>query len=300
MNEVYILAGFFFFVMLGVVLAGYAFFGRAEKAPGGSFLSEPGLEGTQAFLAQALQRVGETVPAAKADADPARSLLMSAGYRYASAAPILQGIKYSATALFGVLLAGVAALNRCDLSSVLIGAVCGAGMGFLLPEIILKRLIRSRTARMRRAIPFALDLLTLTVEAGQSLNQAMVETSAELRDAHPDLSEELAQVNLGMRAGKSRAEALQQLGVRSGDAELKKLASLLIDSDRFGTSLGPALRTHAKYLRTRMRQQAQESARKVSAKLIFPIFFLIFPSVLLVTLGPAVLHMMRDFIDIVK
>ena len=177
-------------------------------------------------------------------------------------------------------------------------AVCGAGMGFLLPEIILKRLIRSRTARMRRAIPFALDLLTLTVEAGQSLNQAMVETSAELRDAHPDLSEELAQVNLGMRAGKSRVDALQQLG--RGDPELKKLASLLIDSDRFGTSLGPALRTHAKYLRTRLRQQAQESARKVSVKLIFPVFFLIFPSVLLVTLGPAVLHMMASFTDMVK
>jgi len=300
MNEVYILAGFFLFVMLGVALAGYAFFGRAEKAPGGSFLSEPGLEGTQAFLAQALQRVGETVPAAKADADPARSLLMSAGYRYASAAPILQGIKYSATALFGVLLAGVAALNRCDLSSVLIGAVCGGGMGFLLPEIILKRLIRSRTARMRRAIPFALDLLTLTVEAGQSLNQAMVETSAELRDAHPDLSEELAQVNLGMRAGKSRADALQRFGVSSGDAELKKLANLLIESDRFGTSLAPALRTHAKYLRTRQRQQAQESARKVSVKLIFPVFFLIFPSVLLVTLGPAVLHLMANFVDMAK
>ena len=81
---------------------------------------------------------------------------------------------------------------------------------------------------------------------------------------------------------------------------MKKLSSLLIDSDRFGTSLGPALRTHAKYLRTRMRQQAQESARKVSVKLIFPVFFLIFPSVLLVTLGPAVLHLMKNFVNAVK
>ena len=300
MSEVYILGGFFLFVMISVMLAGFAFFDRAEKAPGGSFLSEPGLAGTQAFLAQAFQRVGESVSDAKADADPMRRLLMSAGYRYPSAVPILKGIRYAATLLFGAVLAGGAALNRGDFSSVLAGAVCGAGIGFLLPEIILKRMVHARAARIRRAIPFALDLLTLTMEAGQSLNQAIVETSLELRDAHPDLSDELAQVNLELRAGKSRADALQQLGVRSGDAELKKLSSLLIDSDRFGTSLGPALRTHAKYLRTRMRQQAQESARKVSVKLIFPVFFLIFPSVLLVTLGPAVLHMMRDFVDIVK
>src|SRR5262249_48731666 len=139
-----------------------------------------------------------------------------------------------------------------------------------------------------------------SVEAGQALNQAIVVTSRELKQAHPDLSDELSQVNLELRAGKSRGEALQQLGIRNGDLELKRLSSLLIDSDRFGTSLGPALRTHPKYLRTRMRQRAQESARKVGAKLIFPVFFLIFPSVLLVTLGPAVLYMMKHFIDAVK
>ena len=127
-----------------------------------------------------------------------------------------------------------------------------------------------------------------------------MDTSLELRQSHPDLSEELAQVNLELRAGKSRADALHQLGARSRDPELKKLAGLLIDSDRFGTTLGPALRIHAKYLRTRMRQQAQEAARKVSVKLIFPVFFLIFPSVLLVTLGPAVLHMTKQFAEMIK
>ena len=117
----------------------------------------------------------------------------------------------------------------------------------------------------------------------------MVDTSAELRLAYPDLSAELSQVHLELRAGRSRAEALRHLGARNADPELRKLSGLLVDSERFGTSLGPALRTHAKYLRTRMRQQAQEQARKVTVKLIFPVFFLIFPSVILVTLGPAVL-----------
>lgn len=300
MSEIAILAGFFAVVMAGVVAAGYVFFGRVEKADGGSVLTEPGLEGTQAFLAQAFQRVGESVPAAKADENPMRSLLMKAGYRYASAVPILQGVKYAAALLFGAVLAIGAAFNKGDIGTVLIGAVCGGGIGFLLPEIVLKRIIKARADRIHRAIPFALDLITLAVEAGQSLNQAIVEASRELLSAHPDMSEELSQVNLELRAGKSRAEALQQLGARTGDPELKKLSSLLNDSDRFGTSIGPALRTHAKYLRTRMRQKAQESARKVSVKLIFPVFFLIFPSVLLVTLGPAVLHLMKNFVDAVK
>jgi tight adherence protein C len=158
-------------------------------------------------------------------------------------------------------------------------------------------MIKSRRKRIRRAIPAALDLLVLSIESGQSLNQAVVDTSSELRRAHPDMSAELWQVNLELRAGQSRGEALRHLGARNGDAELKKLSALLVDSDRFGTSLAPALRTHAKYLRTRMRQQAQEAARKVTVKLIFPVFFLIFPSVLLVTLGPAVLHMMKSFAD---
>lgn len=300
MSVIAILAGFFVFVMAGVVGAGYLFFNRVQKPEGGSLLTEPGLAGTQAFLADAFQRVGETVPSAKNGTDPMRALLIKAGYRYPSAIAILQGVKYASTVLFGALLAIAAALNKGDAGTILIGAVCGGGIGFLMPEIILKRLIKARGERIRRGIPFALDLLTLAVEAGQSLNQALVQASQELREAHPDLSEELSQVNLELRAGKSRSDALMQLGARTGDPELKKLSTFLIDSDRFGTSLGPALRTHSKYLRTRMRQKAQESARKVSVKLIFPVFFLIFPSVLLVTLGPAVLHLMKNFIDVVK
>ena len=298
MSEFTILAGFFLFVMAGVMLAGYVITERAEKAEGPSILAEP--ESAHALLAQALRSIGETVPGAKATSDPARKLLISAGFRYPSAAPILSGVKYATSLIFAIGFAGLAAINDAGLSSGLLGVICGVGFGFLLPEFVLKRMVRGRRARIRRSIPIALDLLTLSLEAGQALNQAIVETSLELHDAHPDLSDELAQVNLELRAGKSRAEALMQLGARSGDPELKRVSSLLIDSDRFGTSLGPALRTHAKYLRTRMRQQAQESARKVSVKLIFPVFFLIFPSVLLVTLGPAVLHMMKDFIDVVK
>ena len=302
MSDVTLLAALFLFVMACVTAAGYVFSSRSENASGSeaSVLGEPQREGTQAFFAQAFRRVGETVPAANEAANPMRRQLMSAGYRYPSAVPIFYGIKCALAVFFAVLLTGFAVSGGVEITSALTSAICGLGFGFLLPDFLLKPLIRARRRRIRRAIPAALDLLILTVEAGQSLNQAIVDTSLELREAFPDLSAELAQTHLELRAGSSRSDALHQLGARNGDPELKKLASLLIDSDRFGTSLAPALRTHVKYLRTRVRQQAQESARKVSVKLIFPVFFLIFPSVLLVTLGPAVLHMMKQFAEMTK
>jgi tight adherence protein C len=307
MTGMTLLAVFFLFVMAGVALAGYAFWDRSPepaerggKAPVVSVMDEPELPGTQAFFADAFRRVGENVPASHEASNPMRKMLISAGYRYPSAVPIFYGIKCATALLFAVILGGLGAMNSSDITSALLGGICGAGFGFLLPDFLLKPLIRARARRICRGIPAALDLLILTVEAGQSLNQAIVDTSVELRHAHPELSVELTQVHLELRAGKSRVEALRQLGARNGDPELKKLSTVMIDSDRFGTSLAPALRTHVKYLRNRMRQQAQEAARKVSVKLIFPVFFLIFPSVLLVTLGPAVLHMMKNFAEMTK
>lgn len=301
MSDFAILAGLFLFVMAAVTAAGYVYWKRESGGQDAetSVLGEPQLPGTQAFFARAFRTVGETVPAASAASNPMRRLLTSAGYRYPSAVPIFYGVKCALALLFAALLGGFG-VSTGDISAALIAAVCGAGFGFLLPDFLLKPMIRARAGRIRRSLPAALDLLILSVEAGQSLNQAIVDTSLEVRVAHPELAAELAQAHLELRAGKSRTETLQQLGVRNGDPELKKLCSLLIDSDRFGTSLAPALRTHVKYLRTRMRQQAQESARKVAVKLIFPVFFLIFPSVLLVTLGPAVLHMMKQFAEMVK
>jgi len=136
--------------------------------------------------------------------------------------------------------------------------------------------------------------MVLAMEAGQSLDQSLADTSRGLKRTHPDLSAELAQLYLELRTGSSRADSFRALGVRNKDPELRKLANLLIDSDRYGSNIGPALRSHAKYLRTRFRQQAQEKARKVGVKLIFPVFFLIFPSVLLVTLGPACMMMYQQ------
>jgi len=167
--------------------------------------------------------------------------------------------------------------------------VCGIGFGYLLPDRVLDRMIRHRVQRLRRGLPAALDLMVLAIEAGQGLDSAILDASRGLRSTHPDLAAEFAQLQLELKANTTRSEALKNFSVRSHDLEIRKFANLLIDTDRFGTSLGPALRTHARYLRIRFRQISQEKARKVGAKLIFPVFFLIFPSVILVTLGPAVI-----------
>ncbi|MGH9593915.1 MAG: type II secretion system F family protein, partial [Bryobacteraceae bacterium] len=218
-----------------------------------------------------------------------RRVLVAAGYRWPSAVSIFLGIK-CATALMIATAGAWASITFGDqLASAFLPAVCGLGFGYMLPDFVLERLVRRRVAMLRRGLPAALDLLVLAIEAGQALDAAIIDTSRGLRISHPDLASEFTQLHLELKANTSRVEALRNFSTRTQDAELKKFAALLIDTDRFGASLAPALRTHARYLRTRFRQIAQEKARKVAVKLIFPVFFLIFPSVILVTLGPAVI-----------
>ena len=142
--------------------------------------------------------------------------------------------------------------------------------------------------------------MVLAMEAGQALDQSIADASRGLKRTYPDLSGELAQLYMELRTGGTRADSFRALAARNKEPELRKLSNLLIDSDRFGVSIGPALRSHAKYLRTRFRQLAQEKARKVGVKLIFPVFFLIFPSVLLVTLGPACMMMYQQLKTLVQ
>jgi len=170
-----------------------------------------------------------------------------------------------------------------------VGVMCGMAFGYMMPDRILERLGKARMAKLRRALPAALDLMVLAMEAGQALDASIRDTSRGLRSTHPELASEFTQLQLELKASTTRTEALRNFAARTQDAEMRKFAHLLIDTDRFGSSVGPALKTHARYLRIRFRQLAQEKARKVGVKLIFPVFFLIFPSVMLVTLGPAVI-----------
>jgi tight adherence protein C len=296
-------AGFFAFVLTAVALAGY-FYQRLAERRGVARPAEP-RAGAQAAsshtaFANLFQSIGENFPAAKDEQNPYRARLVAAGYRWPAALAIFYGIKCG-SALFCAGVFGILALvYQHDPSSVPLPMICGLGIGFLLPERVLSSRAQARAQRLRSAIPPALDLMVLAMEAGQALDQSIADASRGLKRTHPELSAELAQLYMELRTGGTRAGSFRALATRNKEPELRKLANLLIDSDRFGVSIGPALRAHSKFLRTRFRQQAQEKARKVGVKLIFPVFFLIFPSVLLVTLGPACIMMVQQLKELVK
>ncbi len=300
-------AGFFAFVLAAVTAAGYCYqrlFGRNEGDPAGEgsveLLVGNAPAGPGAAFANLFQSIGENFPAAKNERNPYWIRLITAGYRWPAALAIFYGIKCGSALFLAGLFGILAILYQHQGAAAPLPMICGLGLGFLLPDRVLSSRVDARARRLRSAIPAALDLMVLAMEAGQSLDQSLADASRGLKRTHPELAAEFAQLFLELRTGGSRAEAFRALAARNKEPELRKLANLLIDSDRFGVSIGPALRTHAKYLRTRFRQQAQEKARKVGVKLIFPVFFLIFPSVLLVTLGPALIMMIQQLKALVQ
>ena len=294
-------AGFFAFVLAAVTAAGYCYqrlFGRGEAEPAGDGSAEllvgRALGGSRAAFANLFQSIGENFPAARNELNPYRIRLVAAGYRWPAALAIFYGIKCGSALFLSGFFGILAIVYQHQGAAAPLPMICGLGLGFLLPDRVLNSQVKARAQRLRSAIPAALDLMVLAMEAGQALDQSLVDASRGLKRTHPELSGEFAQLFLELRTGGIRADAFRAMAARNQAPELRKLANLLIDSDRFGVSIGPALRAHGKYLRTRFRQQAQEKARKVGVKLIFPVFFLIFPSVLLVTLGPACIMIMQQ------
>lgn len=238
----------------------------------------------------ALMWLGEKLPVNPQDASVTRRLLAAAGYRQESALTIYNGARIG-TAVVGAAIAAVstALSNYAPLVDLLL-IVGGAGIGWWLPSLILQEvLISGYQERLRLALPDALDMLVICVESGISLDQAMRIVSDELAITHPELCKEFKLVSVEMRAGLRRGQALKNLADRTMEPELGKLVAMLIQTDRFGTSIGDALRTHSDFMRVKRRQIAEEKAGKLSVKLIFPVFFLIMPAIFLVTVGPAIM-----------
>jgi len=170
-----------------------------------------------------------------------------------------------------------------------------AGIGFLVPDFWLGRLVAARKLNIRLGLPEALDLLVVCVEAGLSLDRAILRTAEEMRVSQPAIADELGLIALQQRAGRPRAEAWHECAQRTGVDTVRSLASLIIQADKFGTSVGKVLRAHAETLRTRRRQDAEERAAKTTVKLVFPLVMLIFPSLFVVTLGPSMIVMFESF-----
>jgi tight adherence protein C len=238
-----------------------------------------------------LASLGKLVPGDSASQAPRTQLLMvRAGYRSPEAILAMRGFKV----LLPVgLLALVFFTGFYRLSPYIIPAIA-AVVGYLLPEIFLLWRVQARQHHLRRALPDGLDLLVICVESGLGLDQALMKVAQELRITHHELSEELQLVNLEMRIGKSRIDALRELARRTGLEDIKSLVAMLIQTDRFGTSVAQSLRVYSDDLRIKRRQRAEEMSAKTTVKMVPPLVFFIFPALMVVILGPAVITLLRQ------
>jgi tight adherence protein C len=239
-------------------------------------------------VVKTLKTLSKYAPQSPSELGKLQQRLVAAGYRNKEARTIFIGIRL-AVSIIAFAIASSPILGRPNVFL----ALGVAALGYLLPSMVLGRLAKKRQHRIRLSLADVLDLLVVSVEAGLGLDQALQRVGEELSSTHPDLSEELRLVNLEMRAGKARTEALRNLADRTGVDDLSSLAAMLIQTDKFGTSVAQSLRVHSDTLRTKRRQRAEEAAAKTGVKMVFPLVFCIFPAIWVVTIGPAAIRFVQ-------
>ena len=242
---------------------------------------------------QFLSGLGKLLPESSGAKSPRLELMLTrAGYRRPQAAVTFRGARLLVILLsLGVVYFTGAYVERPFL------LVVALGFGVMAPDIWLSRKVKRRQHRLRLSMPDALDLLVICVEAGLGLDQAILRVAEELKHVHPELSEEMRLVNLEMRVGKTRIEALRALSVRTGVDDIKALVAMLVQTERFGTSVAQSLRVHSDTLRIKRRQRAEEQAAKAPVKMVPVLVFFIFPALLVVILGPAVIALSRQLVE---
>jgi tight adherence protein C len=242
-----------------------------------------------------LKRVGEKAPRSAKELGSLRLRLVQAGFRRDEALTIFFGIRIVfALGLFFLFSSSIIARPN------MMFALGGLGFGYVVPGMILARLAKRRAHRIRLSLADALDLLVVSVEAGLGLDQALTRVASELAFAYPDLSDELRLINLELRAGKPRPEALRNLADRTGVDDLSALVTMLIQTDKFGTSVAQSLRVYSDTLRTKRRQRAEEAAAKTGVKMVFPLVFCIFPAIWVVTIGPAAIRFVTVLFPLIE
>ncbi len=236
-----------------------------------------------------------STPEDSEDTSALRKRFMNAGIRHPAAPLAFFGIK-TVLALGLPLLAYFTVLvssPELQFQGTLLVVLLAAALGYYLPNIVLNRLIFVRQREIFETFPDALDLMTVCVEAGLGVEAALVRVADEMQHKSEALAEELHLVTLELRAGLERARALRNLATRTGVEEVEGFVAMIIQAERFGTSIAASLRVHSDMLRTRRRQRAEEAAAKIALKLLFPLIFFIFPSLMLVLLGPAMIQIYR-------
>lgn len=261
--------------------------GNEEKSGGG----------IKKLIAAASPSLGETLkPRTAKEIGALKSRLSAAGFRSELAVPYFATIKaMAALAGFG-LAGGISLVMKGATMGALIQTVVAGLLAMFIPELILTLMAKGRKQKIFLSLPDALDLMVVCVEAGLGLDQAMRKVAEELEIAHPVISYEFKVCNQALQMGSSRADVLTDLGARNGVDDLKTLSSIIIQVDRFGTSVGTALRTQSETMRTRRKQIAEEKAAKTAVKLIFPLVIFIFPGIFVVLVGPAAITMVNEML----
>ncbi len=233
-------------------------------------------------------------PKNEAEMGKLKQKLTHAGFRGETAGSVFLGLKFAGL-VAGLLLGGGTIVGLGGISQkTLVGAVALAGLLFYLPDLVVGFLGYRRKKAVFLALPDALDLMVVCVEAGLGLDQAMRKVADEMKTTYRVLSNEFALANFQLQMGRPRAQVLHELGTRTGVSDLRTLAGILIQSDKFGSSIAQALRVQSDAMRTRRRQMAEEQAAKTAVKLIFPLVLFIFPGIFVILVGPAAITMVRE------
>lgn len=242
-----------------------------------------------------LQAFGERVESGRKDSSEIRQFLLQAGYVDPNSVAIYWAMRViMASAFLGGALF-ILPLLKVAPTQMLLAVIWLGGIGWVAPVFFVRNRLKARQKELQKAMPDMLDMLVVCVEAGLGLNQALVRVADEIDHVSLVMSEQLALVNLEMRAGTPRDEALKNLAERTGLTDMKSLVGMLIQTDRFGTSVADALRVHSETMRTKRRQRAEEAAAKTTIKLVFPLVLFVFPAMFVVVLGPSVIAIYRMF-----
>jgi len=243
-------------------------------------------------VAEPLNRI---VPLSAMEAAKLQKRLLQAGYRSPDAAMAFRAIQISLIVAIPTLVISAGYLLERPANSLIILSLLGAAIGFYLPRLILSSKIKQRQLRITWGLADTLDLMVVAVEAGLGLNAALNRVAEELKKTHPDLHYELELVNLEIRVGRSREEALRNLAERTGVDDIRSFVALLVQADRYGASIAKAVRIFADSLRTKRRQKAEQASQKAALKLIFPLTIFLFPVIILIMLAPAAMNLLDLF-----
>lgn len=252
-------------------------------------------DGMTRLLEKASPKISKPLqPKTEEEVGKLRAKLNYAGFRSEAAPSIFLGLK--AICLVSGFVAGGGAMwfTKGASQEALMYTIGIGGVSFYLPDVILWFIKKSRQDAIFFGLPDALDLMVVCVEAGLGLDQAMRKVSDEMKKTYPIIAEEYALCNLQLQMGRQRAEVLHELGARTGVDDLKALSAILIQADKFGSSVAQALRVQSDSMRTRRRQLAEEKAAKTAVKLIFPLVIFIFPAIFIVLVGPAAITMVNE------